>query len=327
MKKLISLLAPVLLLPSVAFAHVKWFVESEEVTEKYHQSVSFYAWNSPEVMVWSLLVVLAVLVFGFIDRLIPDPKVLVDFGAKHKAVINRVAQAVLGLFLVSVSFLWKIVIVPDMHVVGGFTSALQYLQVVIGLMYIFNLKPKLASVGLALLCLGVTLSGGLVVLLENVILLSLAAYFFIINSKQGSYAASLKDNAVDIVRIGTGVSLIVLAFTEKFLYPELSLQFLQVHHWNFMQPLFPWFTDKLFVLSTGFAEVIFGVLFIMGYMTRITTVLISVFFASSVITMLVQFGQWEVEDLVVYAAAILFIFYGHGKKKFFAKNPSHVHAE
>jgi uncharacterized membrane protein YphA (DoxX/SURF4 family) len=326
MKKLIYLLASVLLLPSVASAHVKWFVESGEVTEKYHGSFDFYAWNSIEVAVWSLIVVLAILIFSLVDRRVPDPKVLVDFGAKHKAGINRIAQAILGLFLISVSFLWKIVIVPDMHVVGGFTLALQYLQVAIGLMYIFNFKPKLASIGLGLLCLGVTLSGGIVVLLENAMLLSLAAYFFIVNSKPGSYAASLKIGAVDIVRIGTGISLIVLAFTEKFLYPELSLQFLQVHNWNFMQPLFPWFTDQLFVLSTGFAEVIFGVLFIMGYMTRTTTVLISVFFASSVITMLVQFGQWEVEDLVVYAAAILFIFYGHGKKKFFTKNLSPVHA-
>jgi uncharacterized membrane protein YphA (DoxX/SURF4 family) len=83
------------------------------------------------------------------------------------------------------------------------------------------------------------------------------------------------------------------------------------------QSLFPWFTDKLFVLSTGFAEMIFGILFILGYITRITTVLIAIFFAFSVITMLTQFGKWEVEDLQVYSAAILFIFFGHGKTKFF----------
>jgi hypothetical protein len=42
----------------------------------------------------------------------------------------------------------------------------------------------------------------------------------------------------------------------------------------------------------------------------------------SVTTMLVQFGEWEVEDLVVYVAAVLFIFYGHGRTKFFHFNKS-----
>ena len=78
-----------------------------------------------------------------------------------------------------------------------------------------------------------------------------------------------------------------------------------------------WFTDTLFVLSTGFAEMIFGVIFILGYLTRINTIAIASFFAASVVTMFVQFGAWEVEDLVVYSAAILFICYGHGHTKFF----------
>jgi uncharacterized membrane protein YphA (DoxX/SURF4 family) len=82
-----------------------------------------------------------------------------------------------------------------------------------------------------------------------------------------------------------------------------------------MQPLFPWFTNNLFVLSTGFAELIFGVLFIFGYITRITTISIAIFFALSVVTMFLQFHAWEVEDLVVYSAAILFIFLGNGSKK------------
>jgi uncharacterized membrane protein YphA (DoxX/SURF4 family) len=84
-----------------------------------------------------------------------------------------------------------------------------------------------------------------------------------------------------------------------------------------MQSLFPWFTDNLFVLSTGFAELIFGVLFILGYVTRITTIAIAIFFALSVVTMFIQFNAWEVEDLVVYAAAVLFLVYGHGRTKFF----------
>ena len=118
--------------------------------------------------------------------------------------------------------------------------------------------------------------------------------------------------------MSTGVSLIVMAFSEKLMYPELGLSFLEIHQWNFMNNMgMTWFTDELFVLSTGFSEMVFGVIFILGYLTRINTVLIASFFAMSVVTMSVQFGQWEVEDLVVYSAATLFIFYGHGRTKFF----------
>jgi uncharacterized membrane protein YphA (DoxX/SURF4 family) len=261
--------------------------------------------------------VIVVIVFGFIDKHIKTPKKLLSIGLKNEKKINKIAQIILGVFLVSVSFLWKIVIVPDFHVAGAWTTVLQYIQVIIGLMYVFNIKPRIASAGLILLCLGIGISEGYITMLENAMLLSLAIYFFIVNSKEDSKTYHLHKHAVEILRIGTGISLITLAFTEKLLYPELSLAFLDVHHWNFMQSMLPWFTNNLFVLSTGFAEMIFGILFIMGYMTRITTILIAIFFALSVTTMFIQFGAWEVEDLVVYSAAILFLFYGHGRTKFF----------
>lgn len=306
-----------LLLPFITHAHVKWFVDTQNVIDTFHTNTAFYTWGSKEVLIWSLIVLATVLVFSVIDRIISAPKGLVAFAAKHEWGINRVAQAVLGLFLISVSFLWNIIIVPDAHVVGNLSMFLQYVQVVIGLMYFFNVLPKVASIGLTAFCVGLIYSSGFVAFLENGILLSLAVYFFIVNSKPGEWADRFNKHAVEIVRIGTGITLITLAFTEKFLYPELSLQFLEVHHWNFMAPLFPWFTNELFVLSTGFAETIFGILFIAGYITRITTVLIALFFGCSVVTMMIQSRAWEVEDLVVYSAAILFIFFGHGRTKFF----------
>lgn len=319
MKKLSYIASLFLLLPKYASAHVKWFVDSENIIATSHQTNPFYSWGSTEVLAWSGIVLVTVFVFSVIDGHIKTPNKLLSFGLTHEKSISRIAQIVLGLFLVSVSFLWKIVIIPEMHVATVTTTILEYIQIAIGLMYIFNIKPQIASLGLIALTVSASFSGeGFITILENAILISLAAYFYIIHAREDSRISLLfKKHAVEIVRIGTGISLITLAFTEKFLYPELSLQFLQIHHWNFMQPLFPWFTNELFVLSTGFAEMIFGILFIMGYITRATTILIAVFFGLSVTTMLIQFHAWEVEDLVVYAAAILFIFFGHGRTKFF----------
>ncbi len=319
-KTLYALLLFVLALaayPASASAHVKWFVDSEKVLAESQGSVPFYGVTSAEVLIWSVVTLIAVLAFGVLDAYVRTPKKLLAFGHRHEKGITRIAQAVLGLFLVSVSLLWNVVLIPEFQAIGGFASGLKILQIGIGLALIFNIAPRIAAGLLFAMTLMLGWTHGLVALAENAMLLSLAAFFFIKNSPSDSWWNSCDKHAVEIVRIGTAVSLIVLAFTEKLMYPELSMSFLSIHQWNFMAGIFPWFTDKLFVLSTGFAELIFGIVFLLGYMTRVNTILIAGFFAASVVTMATQFRAWEVEDLVVYSAAILFVFYGHGKTKFF----------
>jgi uncharacterized membrane protein YphA (DoxX/SURF4 family) len=319
MKKLFLLLAAGLaaVKPAIASAHVKWFVDTESTIEQFHTTTKFYEWNSPAVLAWCAIAILIICIFHWIDTITPLPKKLLAFGQKNSRTIHRIAEIILGLFLVTVSFVWKVVLVPNIHVENNFTSVLMLLQALIGAMFIFNIWPRVAAVGLLIFCAGLGIHEGLVAVLENAILISLALYFYVRHSPKGSTVEKKwGTRSLDVLRIGTGISLIVLAFTEKLMYPELSLQFLSLHHWNFMYPMFPWFTDNLFVLSTGFAELIFGVLFIFGYVTRVTTILIALFFATSVTTMLVQTGAWEVEDLVVYSAAILFIFLSEGKTLF-----------
>ncbi len=306
-----------LLFPFISSAHVKWFVETDDVIDKSHGITSFYPVTSSEVLIWSGIVVVIVIAFSILDKYAKAPSALVNFGFTHVKNINRISQILLGLFLISITFIWKIVLVPDAHATTTLSLILLVVQALIGLMFVFNFKPRIASILLVLFYFSLFFTGGIVTLLENALLLSLAIYFFIINTKDNLNINWLRMHSLEIVRIGTGISLITLAFTEKFLYPELSLQFLSVHHWNFMESLFPLFTDKLFVLSTGFAELIFGLLFVFGYITRITTILIALFFAASVVTMFMQFGAWETEDLVVYSAAILLIFFGSGRNKFY----------
>lgn len=299
---------------SQALAHVKWFVDSDEVTETYHGLFPFYSLESKEVWIWSGLLVAWVLLFGFLNKYIKAPNGLIAFGEKYSTQINRVAQAVLGIFLITVSFVWKIIIIPEIEINNISTVVLSVIQAVVGLMFVLNFYPRVASMALIAFCIGVGVFVGPVAFAENFILLSLALYFLIKNSKTGFFS-KIDSYALPMVRIGTGLSLIILAFTEKLLYPELSIIFLNEHSWNFFAPIFPWFTNNLFILSAGFVEIGFGVLFILGFLTRINTIMIAAFFACSVTAMLIQTGKWEVEDLVVYAAAILFIFFGAGSFK------------
>lgn len=317
MLKKILVIVIALITPYIVSAHVKWFVDSEKILAE-GASVPFYGIGSFEVLIWSIITLIAVLLFGVLDTYIKTPRRLLAFGHSHEKTITRSAQVILGLFLISVSFLWNIVLIPEFKVVGIIPEILKYVQVVIGALLVLNIFPRIASAVLLVMSISLGFTLGWVSVLENALLISLAVFFFIKNSpKESWWSFKLDKHAVELVRLGTGVTLITLAFTEKLMTPELSMDFLNAHPWNFMAGMFPWFTNKLFILSTGFAELIFGIIFILGYLTRINTVLIACFFAASVVTMLVQYGAWEVEDLVVYSAALLFIFYGHGKTKFF----------
>ena len=63
------------------------------------------------------------------------------------------------------------------------------------------------------------------------------------------------------MRILTGISLITLGLAEKLFGAILAESFLAAIPWNFLPALgFEFFTDRLFALSAGFTEVIFGVI-------------------------------------------------------------------
>ena len=312
MKKFLAALAAVMF-PGIALAHGKWLVpDYQNIIEAQHGTYDFYTLSSPEVWVWMLLCIAVVFAASVVHRTIPEWRALARFAEKYKNTIDHVAQFVLGTFLVATAFFWNVVILPAETVTTPLLATLKYAQIVIGAMFIFHLFPRYASMGLIILTSVITITHGIEAVLENVILFSLALYFYLMHTSVAGFWAVAKKYSVDIVRIGTGISLIVLGCTEKLLYPELGMQFLAEHPWNFMQSLFPWFTNELFVLSTGFAEALFGLVFIFGYVTRINTVVIGAFFAASVSTMLYQAQVWEVEDFVVYCSAILLFFFSHG---------------
>ncbi len=318
MKKIFALLITFLTLPLAASAHVKWFVDGESVIQSTHGTIPFYSISSVEVLIWAGITLLIVLLFSIADKYIPESRKLVDFASKHDRQITRAVEVLIGIFLISITFLWNIILVPEFEIVSIYTLLLGVLQLFVGVFLIFGLIPRVNAVLILFLYINILFFGGWLSFVENIIIVSLAAYIYLKNTPNGSFAAGYKVYAVEIVRIGTALSLITLAFTEKLMYPELSLAFLGEHNWNFMQLVgIHWFSNNLFVLSAGFSELIFGIVYILGYMTRINTIILSTFFASSVVTMFIQFGKWEMEDLVVYAAAVILIFYGYGKTKFF----------
>jgi len=81
--------------------------------------------------------------------------------------------------------------------------------------------------------------------------------------------------ALPAIRIGTGLTILVLAFTEKLLNPALAAAFLHTHPlFNFPQALgFTPFTDDLFIVAAATVEATIGVLLIAGVLPRLVILL------------------------------------------------------
>jgi len=293
-----------------ALAHVKWFVEEEEIEE-----IPWYSFLDISVIVWTLIVIAVVVLGWYLNGKIKTPNRLIKFNKTYAVQIHRGAQMLLGIFLlVTVDFFWGTIIAPHVAIDSPVRLVIVLFQYILGIMFLFGLSPRIASSILMLLCLMLGYWSGVVVFAENLLLFSLAFYFFVKSFRSGVLPVWLEKHSLDILRIGSGICLIVLAFTEKLLFPEFALAFLANHDWNFMQPIFPSFSDNLFVLSVGMSELIFGLLFTFGYLTRVTTFFLAVFLVSSAVTMYVTVGDWEPGHMVIYAVALLFLFFGSDTK-------------
>ncbi len=116
---------------------------------------------------------------------------------------------------------------------------------------------------------------------------------------------------VSIIRIGVGLSLVVLAIHNKLLNPGLTVAFLGEYGYNFMPSLgFTEFTDLHFAFAAAVAELTFGVLLVFGIATRLTVTCLASFF----ITTMILLGPVELlGHLPLIGIAVLLILRGGGR--------------
>jgi uncharacterized membrane protein YphA (DoxX/SURF4 family) len=77
--------------------------------------------------------------------------------------------------------------------------------------------------------------------------------------------------ALPSLRIGVGISVLVLAFTEKLINVELGKEFLEEYpHFNVLNEIgIDWFTDARFVYLVGIVEATAGFALIAGFLPRL----------------------------------------------------------
>ena len=228
----------------------------------------------------------------------------------HTAVLLLVSGVELQLFVPNLELPW--------HFVGG---AIALAEIVIALSFLYGALTRVGALFLAAIWLTGAVLFGPLLLLEHVLFLGIA--FFLFATGRGPLAIDmtmqrlhkpiekLMPFAVPVLRILTGTSIVVLAFTEKLWNVPMGLAFLAAHPFNFLPALgFGGVTDLDFLIIAGTVELTFGLLLASGAFVRLTILVLWVPFNLSV-----PFLGWRelVGHLPIYGIMALLLIWGEQK--------------
>jgi hypothetical protein len=267
---LTGLIASAAALP--ATAHEKWFYHGDlphaDAHDLHHPSVA-----------WAIgITVASVAVCYLLWRLrrrrdvIPGPEQLgasdfrrVDFYALVPAILG-VHLAVPLLVSGATGHLFS----PNNALSGTWRAWLSVAQVAIALCMFYGGLTRFAAIVLALVWLTGFHVVGVETMLENVHYLGFAAFFYLAGRGPFSIDRMLfpkleppsfeEDFAVPALRIGLGLSLIVVAFTEKLANLHMATEFLRQHPLNFTAALHIGMSDEPFAVCCGSVELVVGLM-------------------------------------------------------------------
>jgi len=164
------------------------------------------------------------------------------------------------------------------------------LQLSIALAFFYGGFTRVAALALAVLWALGALILGFGPMLENAHYLGYAGFFYLAGRGPLSVdrmmlprlepSPELMGHAVSALRIGTGVSLIVVAFNEKLANLPFAEAFISAYPLNFTSELmFPFsLTDKFFLVSAGGMELLIGLFLLFNIFTREVIVVAWLFF-------------------------------------------------
>ncbi len=302
-----------LLSPFVTFAHVKWFATPEKDTP-------FYKITDPNVI---LAIVLGLIIIGlgiYLENKLKVPNRLNASIQKWAPKVLSIASIGFGLAFIIFS-LQGFIFAPNLPAVGAMGASMLALQFLAGIMILLGLYERVGGLLIILLfILGIN-EYGMYEMLDTLEMIGFAIYVIIIGRPKWKIRDTnliepvthpMHSYGLPILRAGTGLNLIILGFTEKILTPSLTDNFLSTHNWNFMQSLgFEGFTNYWFAFSAGSVEILFGIFFLLGLVTRTTTICLAIFLA----TTLVLLGPVElVGHLPHFSIAIVLLVLGAGSK-------------
>jgi hypothetical protein len=270
------------------FAHERWFVADEQFPVQFDAAFSAQTWIPLAVGLG--ITVLATVLWRVRGRrpLLPGP---IELGMRwenyerllswmplvigvHTAVLLLVSGVNLRLF------------VPNLVLSRNFLgAALGLAEIVVGLSLLYGALTRLGAVVLGVLWVAGVLLFGPTKLLEHALYLGIAFFIFAMGRGPLAFDMALKrlhrpieplvPYAVPVLRTLVGISIIVLAFTEKLWNIPMGLAFLATHPFNFFPELGLERVDNhVFLLIAGTVELTFGMLLIAGAFVRLVIVIL-----------------------------------------------------
>ncbi len=261
------------------FAHEKWFHETEGYPLRWDLLLR------PRPLLFIATVALITLAAGLWWRkrgrgFIPGPE---NFGTtdERREALYGLVPAILGVHVavpLLVSGVQGHLFTPNNQLPGFWMYALGLAQTGIALAIFYGALTRLAAIALAALWLAGIFLVGLEQMLESAMYLGFAAFFFLAGRGPISIdrlilprlepSAQLMSRAILALQAGLGLSLVVVAFTEKFANIPLALAFLERYPLNFTQAFHIPMLNETFILCAGTVELLVGLWILFGIFPR-----------------------------------------------------------
>lgn len=260
-------------------AHEKWFIDAHAYPLRF--DLLFRPLPLAFLVAVLLVTVVAALVWHTRGHsIVPGPQF---FGATdaRRSTLYGLVPLILGIHLavpLLVNGVQGKLFSPDNVLGAGWGNFLGLGETFIALALFYGAFTRVAAVALALLWLVGIFVVGLQPMLDNIFYLGFAAFFFLAGRGPVSIdrlvlprfepPARLMRYAVPALRVGLGLSLTIVAFTEKYANLPLALAFLQHYPLNFTHALGIPLPDEVFVLSAASVELVIGLWLVFGLFPR-----------------------------------------------------------
>jgi len=292
-----------------ALAHVNWFVGTEVIN-----TVEPFRLAEHHVQIALILFCVALLMAWLLDRVISIFYRPSAMQWKNQHSVLRFAQILVGIALFY-SAIKSAFFAPHFSGTDSIPWLALCIEALVGVLLIAGKWVRASALVMLVLYVYLGAVFGFVSFLEYLNYAGLAVVFMVFHEDADERTQQV---ALTVFRVSLGVALITLGLSEKLTDPGLAMSFLQQYEQiNFMKMLGFNFSDRLFVLSSGLAEALFGAVFILGIVTRINTVVLAMFLIASNSYFFI-IGQ---EDLAMmellghtplFACAILLVALGKG---------------
>lgn len=299
--------------PSKSQAHVRWFVDSENpgVT-----NFVPYTLTDPAVIAWIFIAVALIFAAIFLDQKLPTFPIA---NTKIRHDVMELMRILAGMSFLLTAYDGALV-APHLVASGAVGLAFVFLQALIGLLLLSNHFLHQAALLIILLFIGMIGQFGFLAAVEYINVIGIALFLLFNYFPSDDMRERLKPYSVDVLRIFTGIALVVLGVSEKLHGAVLGHAFIAKYQWNFMPEIgLDFFDDRLFVLSAGVMEVVFGVILILGVVTRLNTLVIAGFMLLSNIVLLIQQHKEDallelIGHLPVISTALILLLLGYGQR-------------